>query len=408
MRWPLAIALLLFLAASCWAQGGPGSYTGSRKRFPSGDKRWALVVGISEYKNLPRSQWLLSGAKDAEAIAGFLQSPRGGGLPDDHLKLLLNEEATTQNMRLALDFLVKNTKPGDVVTIFFAGHGRVESYGSGEIGYLLPYDSDPDVLNATALPMDEVRRFVDQHLGHASQVILITDACHSGALNSKPGTPSWKTASITEHLRAVGERDGVLNIMACRRDEVAIEDPRLGGHGVLTYALLRALNGAAIPTEGGIIRNQELLAYVMGQVPRLTDQAQHPRHSVNYTDEFPLANLNLEGPAYQPPQSPINVLESQNGQSVSSLRSSSAFATQHEVVTLKIHGASQGSEVYLVHDNEQRSLGSPMMDRVVLVAEDLKPGKFTLIYRQGAEIKKWPIELKAGKQAFDVSSGSAR
>ena len=404
----LVAIVLTLLTLPAWAQEGPGAYTGSRKRFPSGDKRWALIVGLSEYENLPRSQWLLSGDKDARAIAGFLQSPRGGGLPSEHLKLLVNEQATTKNLRLALNFLVKNTKPGDVVTIFFAGHGRVESYGSGEIGYLLPYDSDPDVLNATALPMDEVRRFVDQHLGHASQVIMITDACHSGALETKPGTPSWKTASITEHLRAVGERDGVLNIMACRRDEVAVEDPRLGGHGVLTYALLKALNGSASATKRGIVRNQELLAYIMAQVPRLTDQEQHPRHSVNYTDEFPLANLNLEGPRYQPPEAPIDLLQSRGGQTIAGLRSGSAFSDKSEEVVLKIHGASQSGEVYLLQGNEQQSLGSPMMDRVVLVAKDLEPGEYTLIYRKDGKIQKWPLELRAGKQAFDVQSGSVR
>ncbi len=398
----LVAACFFFLAVAvpvlARESGPPGYDSGSRLRFVPPEKRWAVVVGVSRYEHLPKSAWLNSGDKDAKAYAEFLLSQRGGGMPSEHLKLLLNEDATTKNVRLALDFLITNVVSGDVATIFFAGHGQVNQFGSGEVAYLLPYDSDPATLNATALPMDEVRRYVDVHLRQASQVVMITDACHSGAIIT-PQEDASRIHSINEHLQAVGQRDGVLNLMACRRDEVAAEDPRLGGHGVLTYALLRALNGGARATSNGIVRTQELLEYVNRQVPRLTDQAQHPRHGANYTDEFPLANLNLQGPAYQVPEEPRNLLEAQP---------TSVFSKRTASATLKVYGASREAEVYLVQGNEQRSVGRALSTGTVMVVEGLPPGGYEIVEAGKGDPERWTVELTAGSQSFDLRTGDFR
>ena len=394
------LVVLMATALGCWAQTEPGAESFSRLRFVPPERRWAVVVGVSKYQHFPKQSWLDSATEDAIAVAEFLQSPRGGGLPNDHLRLLLNEKATTKEVRLALDFLIKNVAPGDVATIFFAGHGQVQQFGSGEIGYLLPYDSDPAVLNATALPMDELERYVDYHLAQASQVVLITDACHSGNLLSSGLEAGRRKQSINDHMQEIGQRDGVLNITACRRDEVAVEDPRLGGHGVLTYTLLRALNGAGSSSPQGIVRAQELLEYVTRQVPRLTGQEQHPRHGVNYTDEFPLADLRQKGPAYQVPSEPQDVLSAGSG---------SAFASYRNTATLKVHGLPRQGELYLVSGlGEQRTVGRGLSDSNVLVSEGLTPGDYTLVRSLDGKEQSWPITLAPGSQAFDLRTGAFR
>ena len=401
MRWSLlTILLCTLLASSAFAQSEPGMETMSRRRFVAPERRWAVVIGVSSYQHFPKDSWLDSATDDARAIADFLRSPRGGGIPEGQLKLLLNENATTKEIRLALDFLIRNVTPGDVATIFFAGHGQVQQLGSGEIGYLLPYDSDPKALNATALPMDELERYVNYHLADTSQVVLITDACHSGSLLSSGIQASRKRQSVNDHLQEIGQRDGVLNITACRRDEVAVEDPRLGGHGVLTYSLLRALNGAGSSSPNGIVRAQELLEYITRQVPRLTDQAQHPRYGVNYTDEFPLANLNLEGPSYQVPPEPIDVLSANSG---------SRFSSERGMATLKVHGLVRQGELYLVSSSgEQRTVGRGLSETNILVTEGLAPGNYTLVQSlQGVE-QTWPLRLNSGSQAFDLRTGDFR
>ena len=369
----------------------PGMHTPPAGHQMQPEREWAVLVGVSQYQNLPRSLWLDGCDNDASALAEFLKSPRGGSFPPDHVKLLVNEKATTTQIRLAMDKLIKSVKPGDVVYVFFACHGKVEAYGGGEVGYLLPYDADPEHLNATAIPMDEVRRYVDVNLRHAAQVVLITDACHAANLGPAERSPRY---SISDFLLEVGERNGVLNIMACRRNEGAVEDPRLGGHGVLTYCLLKALNGEAAGLKDGTVRAQDVLEYIMRQVPRLTDQKQHPRHNANYHDEFPMARLSLPGPQLNLPEVPLD-------NSVASVNPTS-LASSFGKASLRVVGAPADSELYLVQGSDQRTIGRVLSAANTLLLEGVPPGKYVLVQSLGGRQREWPIELTPGLQSFDL------
>lgn len=390
-----------FLVSVVSAQGIPGLSSRPGPDMAPPENRWAVIVGVSEYRHLPKKLWLKSCDKDAEAVARFLQSPRGGEIPTSQLKVLLNEKATARNIRIALDEVITSSGEGDVVFLFYAGHGKVVPYGSGEAAYFMAYDSEPDHLNATAIPMDEIHRYVDNHLRRASQVVLITDACHAGAIiPNSPYKAAWKTRGLSDFLQEVGERSGVLNLMACRRDEVAYEDSRLGGHGVLTYALLRALNGEGDSTRSGLVRAQEMLEYVTRQVPRLTNQRQHPRHSSNYADEFPLADLSKPGPRLNLPEPPGDRLQAQT---------SSVFERPGTTRTLKVVGAERMSELYLVKDGEQRTVGRALSPTNVLVVEALEPGVYRLVsLSETGEEKSWKLDLLSQDVFFDIRTGQAR
>ena len=393
----LISALLLLFSQAVLSQGVPGLNSSRGSQSVSPENRWAVIVGVSEYQHLPEKSWLNSCDKDAAAFADFLTSARGGRLPAEHMKLLLNQDATARNIRVALDFAITESSPGDVIYFFYAGHGKVRRYGSGDAAYLMAYDSEPEYLNATAIPMDEIHRYVDIHLGRASQVIMITDACHAGAiLPTSPVSSKDSTRSLSEYLENIGEREGVLNLMACRRDEVAFEDARLGGHGVLTYALLRALNGEASSTRDGKVRIQDVLEYVSYHVPRLTNQRQHPRHSTHYTDEFTLADLNEDGPNLNLPEPPGSKLQASTGTSV---------YQRGKRTTLKVVGAERLAELYLVQGTEQRTIGRALSPSNVLVTEDLIPGEYTLVHLSGGEEKSWEVSLGQGSVTFDVRTG---
>ena len=142
-------------------------------------KLWAVVIGVSNYKNLRAEEQLRFAHRDAEEMAAFLRSPNGGGFPSTQIKVLLNEEATIASVRTALGtWLPRSAEPNDVVYIFFAGHGVV---AQGSDGYLLANDSDPQNLYATALPIAELDRIVSERL-RARVAVVIADACHSGKI----------------------------------------------------------------------------------------------------------------------------------------------------------------------------------------------------------------------------------
>jgi hypothetical protein len=67
--------------------------------------RWAVVVGISDYKydtrwdkrrGIPDLQFA---DRDAKAFARFLMSPQGGAFPPDHVLLLTDRRATVNEVR---------------------------------------------------------------------------------------------------------------------------------------------------------------------------------------------------------------------------------------------------------------------------------------------------------------------
>lgn len=81
-------------------------------------RRRALVVGINVYEN-PNNN--LNGCvPDAMDVAETL---KGLGFPPTRIKLLLNEQATTEGILKGLDWLVKDAAENDVLIFYFSGHG---------------------------------------------------------------------------------------------------------------------------------------------------------------------------------------------------------------------------------------------------------------------------------------------
>src|SRR5450631_810203 len=60
---------------------------------PAG-RTYALLVGVSHYRNDPPITSLQFAHKDAETFAAFLKTPLGGALGDDDMRLLTNDQAT--------------------------------------------------------------------------------------------------------------------------------------------------------------------------------------------------------------------------------------------------------------------------------------------------------------------------
>src|SRR4051812_39638635 len=71
-------------------------------------KTFALIVGISQFKGLPHDLWLQYPDADAKLFQAFLASPRGGSVPAGQTVLLLNEKATTANIRNAFQTFLKD------------------------------------------------------------------------------------------------------------------------------------------------------------------------------------------------------------------------------------------------------------------------------------------------------------
>ena len=165
--------------------------------------RWAIVVGISEYKD--KSLNLKYAHRDAEALYELLLTPSGGGFEQEHVKKLVNEEATTANITRALRSFLKKPAKEDIVLIYFACHGAPDVDRPG-IVYLLTHDVDPKDISGTALPMREIDLSLRENL-LAERVIILADTCHSAAIGGGIGRrdASDNSAVVNSYLREVGK-----------------------------------------------------------------------------------------------------------------------------------------------------------------------------------------------------------
>lgn len=257
---------------------------------PAGEigRRWAVVVGISAYRHSARGIPPLKFAhRDAEAFMEFLQSPGGGGFRPENCKLLLDDQATTLNLRTALFTFLKAAAKDDLVIIFFAGHGAPEP-GRPDNLYLITHDTDPEALAATAFPMWDMETALKRYI-LAERVVILADACHSGGIGLGEGLRSGGSNLIHTYLASLQKTSpGRAIITASEANQLSRESEKWGGHGVFTHFLLEGLKGKADQDGDGVVTISEAFGYVYDQVRRATDSQQHPGLQGRFDRNLPL------------------------------------------------------------------------------------------------------------------------
>jgi uncharacterized caspase-like protein len=270
---------------------------------PSGPPRfaqqWGLVIGVGNYQD-PAIADLNYTEADAQAFYDFLTGTQGGGFQKDHVRFLLNEEATTAAVKAAFRWLIGQAGTEDLVVIYFAGHGGTgedvtvppdEADGVDE--YLITYDAQKTDLFSTAVRDDEMADWLASF--RCDNVVVILDSCFAaGATRSleQTGTRAGPGNRVFNDLVGPGR----LFLAASQEDEFSYEDPALG-HGVFTYYLLRglgAMEGVTTPEadadQDGRVTVEELRIYLEREVTRAKPQ-QHPL----VTGDLALARVALDG-----------------------------------------------------------------------------------------------------------------
>ncbi len=259
-------------------------------------ERWAVVIGVSDYSD-PQVPSLQYADDDAQAFYDFLLSERAGlgGFAPDHVLLLINENATTRNLRSALFSFLRNATENDIVIIYIAGHGTPDPERLDE-HFLLAFDTDVQDLPATALRMNEVldavRRAYFRHL------VVIVDACHSAGVGGQVMARDLALNQINRVFleRLEGSIGGYVSFTASEVNQLSREDSRWGGgHGVFTHFLLEGLGGAADDDGDGIVTLGEVAEYTRDRVTRETRSAQIPTLSQTAFDRYlPMAVVPVE------------------------------------------------------------------------------------------------------------------
>jgi uncharacterized caspase-like protein len=268
---------------------------------------FAVVIGISHYaKGGGQINDLQYADRDAQSVLDFLKSPAGGGVADQDSLLLLNEEATTQNVRHALFSFLTKPQEQDTVVIYIAGHGAPDPLDSRNL-YLITADTKPDDMGGTAFPMWQIQDVFERVL-KAKRVITLADTCHSYGFSGLRAGSGQKQANnlINQYLERYAAKGQRAVITASDISESSFEDAKWGqGHGVFTYFLLRGLEGAADRNHDGVVTAGELFAYLQQSVRDATQGKQNPRAAVGLSNALPVSTLSKHQASLENPQRPF-------------------------------------------------------------------------------------------------------
>lgn len=238
---------------------------------------YVLAIGVSKYENPDYN--LDYAHKDAIGLASVLEKQSGKLYNNVFKRVLIDQEATQDDVLDGLDWILKEATQKDVSIIFVAGHGLKDERGNY---YFLPYDGQPDKLRRTSVRWVE---FQDVLTSLPSKVILLADTCHSGSITGKRRGLGDMTDALRELITT---ESGVVVMAASTGKEESQEKPEWG-HGAFTKALIEGLEGAANYNKDKTIDIKELDLFVTYRVKELTRGSQHPTTEIPKTmPNFPI------------------------------------------------------------------------------------------------------------------------
>lgn len=211
-------------------------------------------IGLNKHAD-PGIPELTGASRDAAALHALFTDT----FDDIRATLLLDEAATLDAIRAALDNSLGEATEDDVVVLSFAGHGTPGHQ-------IVAYDTDRDSPGDTTLPMNEfARRFQSSK---ARAVLCIIDCCFSGAAPARvlEGMPASR-GELADFSAFSGK--GRFLLAAASPTQPAWEEPT-SGHGLLTRAIIDILtsgDGDINLTEavGRIITRTRDLAQQIGE-----------------------------------------------------------------------------------------------------------------------------------------------
>jgi chemotaxis protein histidine kinase CheA len=258
-------------------------------------KNYLLAIGIDRYAD-PNLRPLRNAVRDVEAVVALLAERYQFAQPGmgDQTQLLLNEEATRQNIIAHLDEYAQLVKAPDNLVIYFAGHGEAD----GPRGYWIPHDglakTRPRCKPSWILNTDLTSYLADCTARH---IFFLVDSCFSAALlrDARDVGPELK------NLAAEFARPSRLALTSGALEPVS--DGSAGGHSPFATCLLNQLRSH----PGPHLRASDLCQTVAAEVRAYENQS--PNHGIiselwrpfvgQLKGDFVFAQRDTDGAAWQ-------------------------------------------------------------------------------------------------------------
>ncbi|MCD6433060.1 MAG: caspase family protein [Sulfurimonas sp.] len=192
---------------------------------------YALVIGIDKYKQNPR---VIYADTSARAFAELVNITFG--VPKENIILLLNDEATSGELKAKLEIIKELADSRGNLYIYYAGHGVPSK--SGET-YILPYDMSADAMYLEPnLKLKNIYAKLSKI--KVKNVFVFIDSCFSGK-DDRGGLLYKGVAPIIRGKKTVVNTNKITVFSAGKSDDFA-NDYRDKKQRMFSYFLIEGLS----------------------------------------------------------------------------------------------------------------------------------------------------------------------
>ncbi|MFE2686225.1 caspase, EACC1-associated type [Streptomyces mirabilis] len=225
--------------------------------------RYALLVATGRYDD-PELSRLRSPAQDVRELKAVLEHPEVGGF--DQVTVL--EDACRQDVADAVEAVLADRQPGDLVLLHFSCHGVQDPWGRL---HLATTDTRRGRLTASSLAADDLNRLLEHSRAHAK--VLLLDCCYSGSfaagLRPRAGGTDVLSGQFAARGYVVLTASSALEY-AFEGEVLSLDSPR---PSVFSGAVVSALTSPETDRDGdGWISVSDLHAHVYSTVRARTQQ----------------------------------------------------------------------------------------------------------------------------------------
>jgi uncharacterized caspase-like protein len=227
-----------------------------------------VIVGVTRYAHVAE---VPGASTNAEDWYSYLVKTRG--VPLDRVSLLLDEDATVEEMQHAVSEAARQVKKKGTLWFVFVGHGAPARDGSD--GLLVGFDAQQKARSIEARSLRRSQLLETLGKSKAEQVHVLLDACFSGRSNS--GTQLVAGLQPLVVQAPTNAADPRITLMtAAGSDEYAGPLPG-ADRPAFSYLALGGLRGWADGDHDGGITSGELHEYVTQTMRALVrDRRQRP------------------------------------------------------------------------------------------------------------------------------------
>ncbi len=230
----------------------------------------AVVIGIANYKNLPRADYA-----NEDALVFYDYAIRGLGIKPENIKLLVDADAGQGEILKAFKtWLPARVKATTDVYVYYSGHGLPSA--DGQTLYLLPQQADRDLIEDTAVAQSRINAAIQA--AKPKSVTIFLDSCYSGAARTgQTLLASARPISLKANTQTFPAEFTVFT--ASTAEQISSSSNELK-HGIFSYYLMRGMEGDADANKDGKITAGEMHTYLSENVAKqasLANRVQNPQ-----------------------------------------------------------------------------------------------------------------------------------